>query len=191
MNISISKQNAERALKYYSYYQYIRLGMNAFPIISFLYSNIPSANKNANLKTHEIMTRLKFIGMIKPGEKINTQSMCSYPNCKMTSISRWWNSEDRYTTLGFITSTITRTFELINLALVSDKSGCKILIEDLICCPIGILNLQKTYMDDYNDRIFWCECQTLIQMIEMKINILRDKNPELFPIKDFTNEFKN
>jgi len=138
--------------------------------------------------THEVITRLKFIGLIRPGEKVDTRTLTAAPSTKMNSIWRWWNQEDRSVTLDFFTSTVNRSFEIIQLSLCSEKASdkklCKIIIEDLIKCPIGMIHIQETYMKLYNDRIFWCDVQTLIQCVELKLREIRDSNPDLFPSED-------
>ena len=163
--------------------------MNAFPMIKFLYSNLMGSNKKGTVETvHEVITRLKFIGLIKQGEKIDTTNLIASQSTKMNSLWRWWVTEDRSDSLNFFTSTINRSFEIVQLSLYSEKSGdkklCKIIVEDLIKCPIGMINIQDTYMKIYNDRIFWCEVQTLIQCVELKLKELRDTHPVLFPSED-------
>lgn len=164
--------------------------MNAFPMIKFLYSNLVGTSKKGTMdSTHEVITRLKFISLIKQGEKIDTHALTATPATKMNAMWRWWNQqESREVTLTFFTTTVNRAFEIITLSLYSEKSTdkklCKIIVEDLIKCPIGMINTQMTYMNLYNDRIFWCDVQTLIQCVELKLKELRDTNPELFPSED-------
>jgi len=163
--------------------------MNAFPMIKFLYSNLMGASKKGTMETtHEVITRLKFIGLIKSGEKIDTRTLTACQSTKMNSIWRWWTTEARSDALDFFTSTVNRSFEIIQLSLYSEKSSdkklCKIIVEDLIKCPIGMINIQETYMKLYNDRIFWCDVQTLIQCVELKLKELRDTHPDLFPNED-------
>ena len=156
--------------------------MQAFPIIKFLYSNLYSDSKKGTMETtHEVITRLKFIGLIKKGEKVSTKSLSVQQTSVFTSFLRTFYQESRETTLDFLTSTINRAFEIIQLCLTSnkqsDKTLCKNLCEDLIKSSSGLINLQTTYVED---RLFWCHIQTLIQAIEVKLNDLRESHPELF-----------
>lgn len=156
--------------------------MQAFPIIKFLYSNLYGDSKKGTMETtHEVITRLKFIGLIKKGEKINVKSLTVHQMSYYTSFWRMFNQESRETTLDFLTSTVNRVFEIIQLCIISpkqsDRTLCKNLIEDLIKSSAGLLNLQSTYSDD---RLFLCHIQTLIQAIEVKLKDLRESNPDLF-----------
>ena len=165
--------------------------MNAFPMIKFLYSNLVGGNnrKGTNDTSHEIITRLKFIGLIKSGEKIDTLNLTATQSTKFNSIWRWWTTENRSDALDFFTTTINRAFEIVQLNISSERSSsdrklCKIIIEDLIKCPIGMINIQETYMKLYNDRIFWCDIQTLIQCIELKLKELKDVHEDIFPTEE-------
>lgn len=181
-----------KAKNYYIYYSYLQLGMNALPIISFIYNSLPSSTTTKTTdSTHEIIAKLKFIGMIKPGEKIDTRSLSSTHYTKFNAISRWLSSEDRYVTLGFLTSVINRAFEIINMNLLKDKSLCESIIRDLLLVPSSLVILQSTYDKLYNDRIFSCDLQTLIQCLDIKLRELHDTFPNLFISKltDFTGEF--
>lgn len=156
--------------------------MQAFPIIKFLYSNLYGDSKKGTMETtHEVITRLKFIGLIKKGEKISVKSLSVHQTSMVTSFWRMFNQESRETTLDFLTSTINRAFEIIQLCIssskASDRTLCKNLCEDLIKSSSGLINLQTTYADD---RLFWCHIQTLIQAIEVKLNDLRITHPGMF-----------
>jgi hypothetical protein len=129
------------------------------------------------------MTRLKFIGLIKAGEKIDTRNLSAGSQSKFNSLWRWWNTESRSDTLNFLTETINRSFEIIQLSLSnpqSDKKLCKIMIDDIGKAVFGILNIQETYIKNYNDRIFWCDLQTLIQCIDLKLKNLKETHSDLF-----------
>jgi hypothetical protein len=157
--------------------------MDAFTIIKLMYSNINNndTNRGSMDTMNEVITRLKFIGLIKKGEKINVKSLSVQQTSLLTSFWRMFNQENRDITLDFITSTVNRSFEIIQLMLLSSKSAdmniCKNLCNDLIQSVIGLVNLQITYG---HDRFFCCHLQTLIQSIELKIEDLRTTNKKLF-----------
>jgi hypothetical protein len=156
--------------------------MQTFPIIKFLYTNIYGDSKRGSMETtHEVITRLKFIGLIKKGEKISVKSLSVHQTSLFTSLYRMFNQESRESTLDFLTSTVNRAFEIIQLCISSNKSSdktiCKNLCEDLVNTLTGLVNLQTTYGED---RLFWCHIQTLIQAIQVKLSELRDTNPEFF-----------
>lgn len=153
--------------------------------IKFLYSNLYCNSKKASMETtHEVITRLKFIGLVKKGEKISVKNLSVQQMNMFTSLSRMFNQESRETTLDFLTSTVNRSFEIIQLCISSNKSSekrlCINLIEDLMKSMTGLINIQTTYSDD---RLFWCHIDTLIQGIEVKLNDLRESHPELFVVK--------
>lgn len=156
--------------------------MQSFPIIKFLYSNIYGDSKKGNMETiHEVITRLKFIGMIKKGEKVCVKNLSIQQTSLVTSFMRMFHQESRETTLDFLTSTLNRVFEIIQLCLISnkpsDKTLCKNLIDDLVNSSVGLLNLQTTYSDD---RLFLCHIQTLTQAIQVKLDDLRESHQGLF-----------
>ena len=63
----------------------------------------------------EIISRLKFIGMLKKGEKINTKQMYVQQEGIATTISRtFWAQDNRINTINFIHETIKFSFELLN-----------------------------------------------------------------------------
>lgn len=154
----------------------------SYPIIKFLYSNVYGNSKKSSMETtHEVITRLKFIGLIKKGEKVNVKNLSVNQTSLFTSFWRMFMQENRETTLDFLTSTVNRAFEIIQLCVTSqkqiDKTVCMNLIEDLIKSSIGLVNLQTTYSED---RLFWCHIQTLIQSIDVKLKDLKESFPDLF-----------
>ena len=158
--------------------------MQAFPVIRFLCSNIYSESKKGMMETtHEVITRLKFIGLVQKGEKINVKNLSVKQTNLLTSLWRMMYQESRETTLDFLTSTVNRAFEIIQICSCSqkqvDRTLCINLIEDLIKSSTGLYNIQCTYSDD---RLFWCHIQTLIQAIDVKLNDLRENHPDLFSV---------
>ena len=154
----------------------------ATPVLKMLHENIClNSNKGPLESTHEIITRLKFISMVKRDEKINVKSMYIQPKNMFTSISRLFNQESRDTTLNFLTMTFNRVFEIITHYTYTQKPIDKIsimsIINDLMLSINGLTNLQHTYSDD---RLFVCHIQTLIEMINSKIREVKEYKPELF-----------
>lgn len=159
--------------------------MDSFPIIRVLYNGLYSGTKKGTYdSTHEIITKLKFIGMVKKGEKIDVKALKVHSSSKWYAFWRMWCDESRDTTLEFLTTTINRAFEILQLNLSrieSNKTLCRNLIADLITSTMGMINLQSTYSDD---RIFLCQIQTLIQSIEVKLKDIRSEHQDLFPKGD-------
>lgn len=159
--------------------------MDSFPIIRVLYNGLYSGTKKGTYdSTHEILTKLKFISLVKKGEKIDVKSLRVHSSSKWYAFWRMWCDESRDTTIEFLTTTVNRAFEILQLNLTKDYSNktlCKNLIADLITSTMGMINLQSTYSED---RIFLCQIKTLIQSIEVKLSEIRSTHPDLFPKAD-------
>lgn len=135
----------------------------------------------------EVITRIKLIGSIKDGEKLNVKNMTIQPKSLWTSISRAFYQENRDDTTCFVSSSINRGFEIIDSKLSSsntaDKLLCRKCIVDIRASICGIKNLQNTY--NYDRRIC-CLLQAIIERITNQLCELYEKHPWLFaaPEKD-------
>lgn len=120
----------------------------------------------------EIISRLKFIGRLKKGEKINTRYMYVQPDCIGTTISRTFAYQDnRGNALNFCQETINRAFELLVTYERSDKYPEKVLfgrlLEDLQESVTGLTNLKFTYICDTK---FCCDMDTLLESVLAKLD---------------------
>tara|TARA_Y100000385_G_scaffold133014_1_gene138192 strand:+ start:12588 stop:13106 length:519 start_codon:yes stop_codon:yes gene_type:complete len=119
----------------------------------------------------EIISRLKFIGKLKKGEKINTCHMYVQQDGITTSLSRTFAYQDnRGNALNFCQETISRSFELLITYERSDSSTEKVLfsrlIEDLQQSTVGLRNLKFTYITDIK---FCCDMDTLLENVLAKL----------------------
>jgi hypothetical protein len=57
---------------------------------------------------------------------------------------------------------------------------CKNILEDMIKAIKGLQNIQKTYKED---KLFYCNIETIIENIHFKLSEIKQKDPELFKIK--------
>ena len=119
----------------------------------------------------EIISRLKFIGKLKKGEKINTCHMYVQQDGITTSLSRTFAYQDnRGNALNFCQETISRSFELLITYERSDSSTEKVLfsrlIEDLQQSTVGLRNLKFTYITDTK---FCCDMDTLLENVLAKL----------------------
>lgn len=165
----------------------------ASPVLKMLHENICLDSKKGPLEsTHEVITRLKFISMVKQDEKINVKNMFIQPKNMFTSFSRLFNQESRETTLNFLTMTFNRVFEIITYYTYTQKPIDKILIisilNDLNLSINGLNNLQHTYNED---RLFVCHIQTLIEMINSKIREVKQHKPEWFVNNEIQTNHEN
>lgn len=116
----------------------------------------------------EIISRMKFIGKIQKGEKINVKYMYVQPEGFITSISRSLiNQCNRQNTLNFVRNTIKRTFQIIS-DYKNSKIGTHLHIRSLIITDLknsksGLINLKNTYIDDIK---IGCDLDTLLQEID-------------------------
>lgn len=119
----------------------------------------------------EIISRLKFIGRLQKGDKINTRRMFVQSEGIVTKIVRTLIRQDnRLNTLSFVQETVRRSFDLLEIYNKSDDTKYKKLeenmIRDLQNSINGINNLKNTYCDDVK---FCCDMDTLLQIILAKL----------------------
>jgi hypothetical protein len=133
----------------------------------------------------EVISRLKFIGKVRKGEKINVKHMFVQSNGIMTKISRTCiNQCNRQNTLNLVRNTIKRSFEIINTYMDSDleshKHIYKKVIIDLEQSQKGILNIKSTYVDDLK---VCCDLDTLLQEIEVFLPGVSEKHNNIDKLK--------
>lgn len=146
-------------------YQLIQL---AAPIVISAFKDTYCLNINIMESDKEVISRLKFIGKIQKGEKINVKYMNVQPDCLKTSISRTFFSQcNRQNTLNFIRNTIKTTFDIVQKYSTSKNDSeihiCKHIIIDLDNSQKGLINIKSTYLDDLK---ICCDIDTLLQEIE-------------------------
>jgi hypothetical protein len=129
-----------------------------------------------------IISRLKFIGKVQKGDKINVKYMFIQPDGIFTRISRSLiNHDNRNNTLNFVRNTITRSFDIIVSYTLSNKELHRNIrlhiIKDLEQSKIGLLNLKDTYLSDIK---FTCDIDTLLQEIDAKLLDVEQKNPNYY-----------
>ena len=130
----------------------------------------------------ETITKLKFLGRISKGEKINVKELSLQTESWITSVSRTaWYVDNRNNTMTFIQNITSAGFSLLQLLLSSENIGdnqlAKTVLEDLTKAQEGIGNLKTTYSDD---TYFCCSIDTYVQTIKARISQLKTTNPELF-----------
>lgn len=122
----------------------------------------------------ETISKLKFIGKIQIGEKIDIKNMYLEPDSIITQITRTVLQNNRNKTLVFIHDTISKSFEILHCYQKSKKKSeqlmCVYLIEDLKNSKSGLNNIKKTYEKDAK---FCCDIDTLLQMIEAKLSEIK------------------
>jgi hypothetical protein len=119
----------------------------------------------------EIISKVKFIGKVKKGEKINTRHMYVQPDGFRTTLSRTFIYQDnRGNALSFCQETIGRAFELLYVFERSDSTSDKILfkhlLQDLHQATIGLRNLKVTYLTDTK---FCCDMDALLEQVDARL----------------------
>jgi len=123
-------------------------------------------------QTNEVISRLKFIGKLQTGDKINVKYMFVQQESIITSVSRYLIHQDnRQNTLNLVRDTIDKSFDIIYIYSKSDnhaqKQICTNIINDLKNVKNGIRNLKDTYISDTK---FCCDMDTILQEIDAKLS---------------------
>ena len=122
--------------------------------------------------TSEVISKLKFIGKIQKGEKINVRTLCVQPNNWFTTIVRTlFSTDNRSNAYNFIESIVNRSFDIINVNRVSislvNRQIVENVITDLKQAVIGISNMKDTYEFDV---MYCCKLDTLVQSVNSRIS---------------------
>ena len=130
----------------------------------------------------DIISKLKFLGRIGKGEKINVKELTLQSEGYVTAVKRTlWNVDNRNNTMSFIQTTIQAGFNLVNSLNKSQQLGnrqiAKSMIQDILKAKTGISNLKTTYSDD---TFFCCGIDTYIESVKARIAELEQTSPDLF-----------
>lgn len=146
------------------------------PTVQYLIQRNNKSNFNMDIDK-ETISRLKFLGCVKKGEKINVKHMFVQPDNMTTKISRMiYNQDNRNNTLAFISNVLERAFQIIFLYIKSEEMSkiikVKHIMADIKNSMVGIANLKHTYCDD---TMFCCTLDTMLEDIEVKLVELQQK----------------
>lgn len=122
------------------------------------------------MNVDDVISKLKFIGLIEKDEKIDTRNIQRQPsNFYTTFIRSFVLRDNRYNTLKFLKDVISQTFVILE-EKKSPFSVKKLLI-DLNNSKTGIENLKHTYSSDTK---FCCDLELLLEKIKTKIEDLEN-----------------
>lgn len=129
----------------------------------------------------DTISKLKFIGKIQKGEKINVKHMFIQPEGLATKISRSFiHLDSRGNTLNLVKTTLNQSFTILyslsSNSTFSNKSVCIHIIEDIKKSKDGIKNLKLTYSSDV---MLCCQLDCLLQEIDSKVGELLERYPDL------------
>jgi hypothetical protein len=139
------------------------------------------------LDSSDVVSNLKFIGLIGKHQKINISNLSLQPVGPLTKFKRTFicYENNRQSTLKFVNQTINRSFELINTFAHSKKISeiclVKNIIKDIIKSLDGMDNLRHTYDGDIK---FICDLKSLVQSVVPRLKEIHTSNSELFISED-------
>ena len=157
-------------------------------------SNLFSSSDTAQVfaissnKVEQVISHLKFLSKIRPGEKLNTSELFVRNNDSVfqrvirtlrnvsSLVSAGTSSETKEATLEFIQATINEAIAIITVYR-ADKDQFRnniadILVNNLEGSKIGIRNVISTYQ---NDRKFISQVAAIMQTLEARIQNLQKK----------------
>ena len=144
----------------------------------------PISGNHAFESAEDIQTRLKFIGMIQPGEKVDVRNLRIESNTMITPIKRMFFGDSREATYNFCLHTIESAFRLIySLAAnqkISDDETCVYILRDMQKAIQGLVNIQQTYKEYKEDKMFMCKIETLIETVGFKVLDVKQKYPDIY-----------
>ena len=119
----------------------------------------------------ETISKLKLIGKLQNGDKLNTKYVFIQKDGFLTRLSRYFYYQDnRQNTINFVRNTIYSTFTLIITLKKSNKRYDNLIllniVEDLESAKQGMVNLKNTYADDIK---FCCDLETLLEAVEVEL----------------------
>jgi hypothetical protein len=125
----------------------------------------------------DIIPRIKFIGKIQKGEKMNVKHMQVHPDSIITKIIRSFvHTDTRANTFTFINTSIKKGFDILAMHLDNDRQFdrtlCQNLIADLHQCKAGMQNVKDTYIEDL---MFCCKMDALMEETEARIHDIESK----------------
>jgi len=134
----------------------------------------------------DTICKLKFLGRIGKGEKINVKELTLQTEGWVTAVKRTvWTVDNRNNTMSFIQTIIQGGFNLITSLNKSDSLGNKQLAQSMVIdinkARNGIANLKTTYSDD---TFFCCGIDTYMETIVARLSELKTKHVELFPLAE-------
>lgn len=110
----------------------------------------------------ETLIKLKLLGSVKIGEKINTRYLIIMADSFTTKVSRYLYGENRSNTVIFCRNTIFQSLELLKNQ--SEQKSKTLILEDINSAKLGLQNLQETYSSDIRVH---SELQEIIQSINV------------------------
>jgi hypothetical protein len=123
---------------------------------------------NDSNKDFETLSRLKFIGHIKKGERIDVSNVSVLRPSILTSLYRTFiHRDNRTNALHFIRETVTSAFEIVEFS-ESGSQDLRNIVADIRAALLGIQNIRCTYSTDLK---FCCDIEIVEQFINTKLSL--------------------
>ena len=123
---------------------------------------------NDSNKDFETLSRLKFIGHIKKGERIDVSNVSVLRPSILTSLYRTFiHRDNRTNALHFIRETVTSAFEIVEFS-DSGSQDLRNIVADIRAALLGIQNIRCTYSTDLK---FCCDIEIVEQFINTKLSL--------------------
>jgi hypothetical protein len=114
---------------------------------------------------NEVLSRLKFIGLVNKNEKISVRTVSKQEDSILTKFYRMFlYKESRADTLKFVRGVVTRSIEIYDqYKNQGNVNGCHNIVSDLIKAQQGLINLKITYKQDVK---FICDIDLLHEQLK-------------------------
>jgi len=137
------------------------------------------SHTGSEIPVHEIISRLKFLSKLRPGEKINVKYLFIRDNNSIwqrllrTIINTISDGESKNETLEFVKNVINSAFDLIYVYRKTPDNFrsdiTNLIIKNLKESKTGLESLIQTYD---NDRLFVSRIETFLQTLDTRLTSL-------------------
>ena len=125
------------------------------------------------MEASEVISRLKFLQNVRPGDKIDTTCVARQADDWCTPIIRYLRGENKTKTLEFLKKTIHYAFEIYEKYRDADQEHLNelsaVIVSDIQNAMVGISNLKRTYKADLK---FVCDLTTICEHTQLKLKTL-------------------
>jgi hypothetical protein len=129
-----------------------------------------------DIAAQDVLSRLRFISRIQPGEKIEVESLRVHIHSWGNNLKRWWQSEGREYSLEFVRRAIVDAIIIIEDFLYhSDKlyrQVGELVLATLKDSRAGLYAFARTYE---SDRMYVARVETLRDMVTLRVTAIEKK----------------
>ena len=132
------------------------------------------------VEDRDTLSKLKFIGQVQSGFKLNVKNLTIQPDTWYTSILRTFlTPDDRDKSFQFISVVINKSFDILiqfigKITKDSDNVFyniiCSNVLDDLSTAIVGINHIRETYK---NDKLLCCQYEVLTSEVAARISEIK------------------